>query len=61
MELNEQAILESVKDSYQHSQFDTHTDFEKQQAIEMEHKAKVAREIAENEARLQQEEEEDEE
>ena len=61
VKLNEQALQESIKESYQHSQFDTNTELEKQQAIENEHMARVAKEIAENEARLQAEEDDEEE
>ena len=50
--LNEHALQESIKESYQHSQFDTVTELERQQAIENEQQAKIAKEIAENEERL---------
>ena len=53
--LNEHALQESIKESYQHSQFDTVTELERQQAIEDEHQAKIAKEIEENEERLKQE------
>lgn len=57
--LNEHVLQESVKESYQHSQFDTATELERQ-AIENENQAKIAQEMADNEERLKQEKEEEE-
>ena len=59
--LNDQILHESIKESYQHSQFDTVTELERQQAIENEQQAKLAKEIEENEERLKAEKEEAEE
>ena len=50
--LNEQALLESIKDSFNHSQFDIDTEQEKKQAYDAEQKARIAREIEENEQRI---------